>query len=145
MNGSSRCTLDGKHSKSAARGAENRTAPVRLRRAASTARCRAARPVTFFVLPKKVTKETRACEGALRVHCAARGRGPACKLAPGGRSDRQALNGPRAPCAARRLRRQNPKGVTVVQSTEQVVNPLGDAAAVRGGSGAVPGALSERP
>ena len=89
----------------AARGAKNRTVPVRLRRATSMSRFRAARPVTFFVLAKKVTKESRACEGALRVPCAARGRGRACKLAPGGRSDRQALNGSRAPCAARRLRR----------------------------------------
>ncbi len=37
--------------------------------------------------------------------CAARGRGRACKLAPCGRSDRQALTSPRARCAARRLRR----------------------------------------
>ena len=40
---------------------------------------------------------------------------------------------------------QNPKGVVPPQFTERVVNPLGDAAAVRGGGGAVPGALSERP
>ncbi len=80
-------------------------APGWLRRARCHSRFRAARPVTFFVLAKKVTKESRACEGALRVPCAARGRGRACKLAPCGRSDRQALNDSRAPCAARRLRR----------------------------------------
>jgi hypothetical protein len=99
--------LDGKHSDSVACGAKNRTAPVRLRRATSTTRFRAARPVTFFGLAKKVNRESRACEGALRVPCAARGRGRACALARCGRSDSQALNIPRVPCAARRLRRHS--------------------------------------
>jgi len=65
-------------------------------------RFRAARPVTFFVLAKKVTKESRAFEGIQQ---------------------------------RRVWRRWHGDGV----------NPLGDAAAVRGGSGAVPGVLSERP
>jgi hypothetical protein len=83
-------------------------APGWLRRARCHSRFRAARPVTFFVLAKKVTKESRACEGTPnRVPCAARGRGRACKLALYGRSDRQALKGSRAPCPARRLRRHS--------------------------------------
>ena len=88
----------------------------------STSRFRAARPVTFFVLAKKVTKESRACEGAPDgVPCAARGRGRACKLAPCGRSDRQALNDSRAPCAARRLRRHSTASRSPMHGTARVV------------------------
>jgi len=119
--------------------------PVRLRRATQTLRFRAARPPTFFVLTKKVGKESRAYEGAPAVCPVLLGSagGPA-NSRPFGRSDRQALKIPRAPCAARRLRRQALRRLWQ-RWCRDGVSPLEDAAAVRGGSGAVPGALSERP
>jgi len=74
------------------------------------------RAPTFFVLPKKVGKESRACEGALRVPCAARRgarRVTRCVRWRELRSDRRGESevearwrAPPLGCAARRLRRQ---------------------------------------
>jgi hypothetical protein len=120
------------------------------RRADCGARFRAARPVTFFVLAKKVSKERRAHETApsgFPVLLARAG-------GPRNSHDRGAAH--RATCFGQ-SRTETPASAALLVGFEGItpkaprcgrrggVSPLEDAAAVRGSSGAVPGAcLSDR-